>query len=567
MFNDDIEYNNDGTINQAAYDEEEYEFFQIMYGPKEQTDDWENDYISEEAEYDLNTSDYNDRDEFESAVEEAKFQREIQDDDLDSDDTDDGSFDSNTEFDGIDDDTDAAVFPEGFDFSRLRFTIGSEVKVTLDDEDDNDETTDTSSFEAAKAAFLAAGLNGAQSGTNKSKSVNNKNTTEYVPHTKSVQIKYYDKDERKYNIEQAIYDYFAGVRNNFDLDEIKSVENLLETIYKYDKDLAIKIWRWVLEKFPKALVNDGVDEFDSQAEDITGWVLYKLCQIDSDYILEYISKNQDMEEILFGKSYFEEELDHVDYYVAYCVKNNLREHVSRVYKGIVNHPFRNKKKWGLYAVLEVFLYACINEDIENADPWFYKFFEKQIRGLNKPIKENALMELLNEDHYGTPIFAKPINKTAEPKPLTKEQKKELKNKYKEEHKTEEYSADEDFDFVVDTASQDEVAKLREELSMVKSKCETFEEQIKKLTDEIKTLKAQNEPEAFYCRIHFENSAKGQAFWYKCDDTTVKVGDSVTAPFGYKNDELIGTVVEAGYFKSCDFDFPISKMKAIIEKKD
>ncbi len=524
----------DGDVDFVEYDNYEDDYNRIM-GSNNDDDslssdsDLEIDCLSEAEEYGLNLYDYIDRDDFETALEEAKMKSDDSSDDVFcNDENSDDDFDS----DDIDDDnTDAAVFPEGFDFSRLKFTIGSEVKVTLDDDNSKKDTK-----------------------------------TDFVPHTRSVQIKYYDREERKYNIEQAIYDYFAEVRNNFDVSEIKYIPNTLESIYKYDKDLAIKIWRWILEKFPKALVNDGVDKYDSQSEEITDSVLYHLCQVDSDYILEYISKNQDMEEILFGKSYFENELESVDYYVAYCVKNNLCEHVARVYKGIVNHPFRNKKKWGLYAVLEVFLYACINEDIENSDPWFYTFFEKQIRGLNKPIKENALMELLNEDHYGTPIFAKPSQKISfGPKVLTKDQKKELKNKYKEEHKTEEYSADEDFDFVVDTGSQDEVAKLREELSMVKSKCETFEEQIKKLTAEIKTLKAQNEPEAYYCRIHFENSAKGQAFWYKCDDTTVKVGDSVTAPFGYKNDELAGKVVEAGYYKSCDFDFPISKMKAIIEK--
>ncbi len=522
MFNDDIEYNNDGTINQAAYDEEEYEFFQIMYGPKEQTDNWENDYISEEAEYDLNTSDYNDRDEFESAVEEAEFQREIQDDDLDSDDTDDGSFDSNTEFDDIDDDTNAAVFPEGFDFSRLRFTIGSEVKVTLDDDNSKKDTK-----------------------------------TDFVPHTKSVQIKYYDKENKKYKVAEAVFDYFKIVRDNYDLTENTYIPDILYDLYNYDKDQAIKIWGWILEKFPKMLVNDGVNDWDTQAESYTGITFNNFHCIDNEndsaYIYDYVSKNKDIEETLFCKSYFGDDLLYLPEYMAYCVEQNLKENVERIYFGIVHHPFRNKKTCSLYKVLDDILAYCSINGVQNADPWFYTFFEKQIKGLNKPVKENALMLRLNAENYGKPIFSRPDSKTVDHKPLT------IKPKI------EEHSSDEDFDFVVDTVSQDEVAKLREELSMVKSKCETFEEQIKKLTAEIKTLKAQNEPEAYYCRIHFENSAKGQAFWYKCDDTTVKVGDRVTAPFGYKNDELVGTVVEAGYFKSCDFDFPISKMKAIIEK--
>mgnify|MGYP003295342161 CR=1 FL=1 len=144
------------------------------------------------------------------------------------------------------------------------------------------------------------------------------------------------------------------------------------------------------------------------------------------FIFRYVSKNPDLEEIIFNKTYVDEHLFSLTKYVPYCIENNLRDNFLRVYNGIMTNRFRKEEKFSKYSIIEDLLTFSNIEGVSEADPWFYAFFEKEIKALNRPLKESYLMKKLNDERYGKKIFLKPEK---EEKP--KKQKVELSLELKE----------------------------------------------------------------------------------------------------------------------------------------
>lgn len=557
MFIDDEDYSSltgglgdldgDGRVDFVEYSLEEDDYRRIM-GNKDDDDysvlgdddeDWEISYLDTANEYGLNPYDYTDKEEFLEALEEARddFDRAENYDDDEEDDEDEED-DDDEEDDEEDDDEVLCSFSD-FDISKLSLTIGANTSLNYD----------------GKPIDQVFGV----SEKNENHSVP-KNTHKNRQTTQSIERRYYDREDRKYRIGDAIYDNFKEVSDNYEKHECEDFSLLIEKIYRVDKELAINIWVWAIHNFPGALVNRGVDEWNSQAWSLTDRIFNDFASIDNEsdseeentFICRYVSKNPDLEEIIFKKTYVDEHVFSLTEYVPYCVDNNLRDNFLHVYNGIMTNRFRDEKKMSKYSIIEKLLSFCNIYGVREADPWFYAFFEKEIKALNKPLKEAYLMKSLNEEAYGRRVFLKPEKENLE--------------------------LDDEYFGKSDTAgeiSREEYKKLKNENKALKSKVTRLENRITDLNYCIqrleKDLAAKRKPKEWdgkyyrYCKVTMDEHPNG--LWYRTDDKTLKKDDYVYVPYGYKNEELMAKVVFVEEFRSDDLPIPLEKMKFIIEKCD
>ena len=548
MFNDDEDYgfltgglgdlDGDGRVDFVEYMNEEDEYQRIMHRDDDDDysvlgdddEDWEISYIDTANEYGLNPYDYADKEEFLEALEEAKeaFDRAENYDDDEEDDEDDEEYDDEV----------LCSFSD-FDISKLSLTIGANTSLNYD----------------GKPIDQVFGV----SEKNENHSVP-KNTHKNQQTTQSIERIYYDREDRKYRIGDAIYDNFKEVSDNYEKHECEDFSLLIEKIYRVDKELAINIWVWAIHNFPGALVNRGVDEWNSQAWSLTDRIFNDFASIDNEgdseeentFICRYVAKNPDLEEIIFNKTYVDEDIFSLTEYVPYCVDNNLRDNFLHVYNGIMTNRFRDEKKMSKYSIIEKLLSFCNIYGVREADPWFYAFFEKEIKALNKPLKEAYLMKSLNEEAYGRRVFLKPEKENLE--------------------------LDDEYFGKSDTAgeiSREEYKKLKDENKALKSKVTQLENRITDLNYNIqrleKDLAAKRKVKEWdgkyyrYCKVTMDEHPNG--LWYRTDDITLKKGDYVYVPYGYKNEELMAKVVSVEEFRSDDLPVPLDKMKFIIEKCD
>ena len=124
-------------------------------------------------------------------------------------------------------------------------------------------------------------------------------------------------------------------------------------------------------------------------------------------------------------------------------------------------------------------------------------------------------------------------------------------------------------------SREEYKKLKNENKALKSKITQLENRITDLNYCIqrleKDLDAKRKVKEWdgkyyrYCKVVMDESPNG--LWYRTDDITLKKGDYVYVPYGYKNEELMAKVVLVEEFRSDDLPVPLYKMKFIIEKCD
>lgn len=534
MFNDDEDYgfltgglgdlDGDGDVDFAEYMNEEDDYQRIMhrddddYSVLDDDDDSEDEYNDEDDD-DLE-DEYNEEDDY----------------DEDYDDEDDYNYEENEDSEE-EIDIGEICLPEGFDISKLSLTIGAETSLNYD----------------GKPIDQVFGV----SEENNSRP---KNTPTKQQSAQSIERRYYDRGERKYRIGDAIYDNFKEVNDNYDKHECEEFSTLIDKIYRVDKELGVTIWVWAIHNFQGALVNRGVDEWDSQAWSLTDCILSDLATTDNEsddekentFIFRYVSKNPDLEEIIYNKTYVDEHLFSLTKYVPYCIENNLRDNFLRVYNGIMTNRFRDEKKMSKYSIIENLLTFSNIEGVQEADPWFYAFFEKEIKALNKPLKEAYLMKSLNEEAYGRRVFLKPEKENLE-----------LDDEYFGKSDT------------ADEISREEYKKLKNENKALKSKITQLENRITDLNYCIQRLEkdiaAKRTPKEWdgkyyrYCKVTMDEHPNG--LWYRTDDITLKKGDYVYVPYGYKNEELMAKVVEVDEFRSDDLPVPLDKMKYIKEKCD
>ena len=561
MFNDDEDYgfltgglgdlNGDGDVDFVEYMNEEDDYQRIMgskddddFSISDDDDDWEFSYIDTAAQYGLSPYDYADKEEFIEALALAKSENDDLEDEY-----------NNEEYCDYDDDTDENVdeyedsedenengeiyLPDGFDISKLSLTIGATTSLNYD----------------GKPIDQVFGVS--EENDNNSAP---KRTPIKQQEAQSIERRYYDRANRDYRIGDAIYDNFKEVSDNYEKHECEDFSLLIEKIYRVDKELGVTIWVWAIYNFPGVLANRGVYEWNSKAWSLTNYILTAFDSIDGESddekertsIFRYVSRNPDLEDIIFNKTYVEDSFSSLNAYIPFCIENNLRDNFLRVYNGIMTNRFRKEEKFSKYSIIEDLLTFSNIEGVSEADPWFYAFFEKEIKALNKPLKEAYLMKSLNEETYGRRVFLKPEKDNLE-----------LDDEYFGKSDT------------PDEISAEEYKKLKNENKALKSKVTQLENRITDLNYCIqrleKDLAAKRKPKEWdgkyyrYCKVTMDEHPNG--LWYRTDDITLKKGDYVYVPYGYKNEELMAKVVLVEEFRSDDLPVPLEKMKFIIEKCD
>ncbi len=555
----------DGVVDFTEYINEEDDFQRIMGNTDDndsflddEDDNWELDNLDIANKYGLDVYDYVDKEDFLEALEEAKENAEWKENrevealeyGLDLDD-----FDDEDEFDEAleeleddsdnyedkeddDEDEDDVISFSDFDISKLSLTIGANTSLNYD----------------GKPIDEVFGNGG--------KNIKNHNAKPNNSDSVSIERRYYDRRDRKYRIGDAIYDNFKEISDNFTREECEDFSSIINKIYRVDKNLGIKIWVWAMENFEGARVNRGVDEFNSQAWSLTDSIFSDFASVDDEdddekertVIFRYISKHPELEEIIFEKTYVDDNLFSLTKYIPYCIDNNLRENFLHVYNGIMTNRFRSEKKMSKYSIIKDLLVFSNIYGVNEADEWFYAFFENEIKALNKPLKEAYLMQKLNEENYGGRVFLKPEKENLE-----------LDDEYFGKSDT------------ADDISREEYKKLKNENKALKSKVTQLEKRITDLNYNIQRLEADLEAKRKpqkkewdgkyhrYCRVHLDESPR--ALWYRTDDITLKVGDYVFVPYGYKNDEKMGKVVSVEEYRSDDLPFPLEKTKFICYKCD
>ena len=604
MFNDEEDYsfftggigdvNDDGIVDEVEYLMEEDEYFQIMEGEKDDDsilgdDDFDIVSLAEAEELGINPDEYIDSDDFEAALEEArtksawKAERQYDADlyNLDLDD-----YETEEEFDeaieNLDDselaleeaqenaawkearEDDANIYGLDLDDYETEEEFDEAIEEIKNNTDRSNDTVSDDNINSAMGAYAVAfasmknkyGLDKTQ------KPKNPPSESHPSPTTASIERRYYDREDRKYRIGDAIYDNFKEVRDNYTRYECEDFFILIEKIYSVDKELGVTIWVWAIYNFPGALVNRGVDEWNSQAWCLTDCIFNSFASTDNESddeeestsIFRYVSQNPDLEDIIFNKTYVDEHLSSLTSYIPYCIKNNLRDNFLRVYNGIMTNRFRDEKKMSKYSIIEDLLVLSSAYGVREADPWFYAFFEKEIKALNQPLKEAYLMKKLNEEEFDIRVFLKPEKENLE-----------LDDEYfGESDKPHEISAE-------------EYKKLKNENKALKSKVTKLENQITDLNHNIRRLESDLEAARKakvkewdgkyyrYCRVTLDECPGG--LWYRTDDITLKKGDYVYVPYGKENEELMAKVVSVEEFRSDDLPFPLQRTKFIIEKCD
>ena len=69
----------------------------------------------------------------------------------------------------------------------------------------------------------------------------------------------------------------------------------------------------------------------------------------------------------------------------------------------------------------------------------------------------------------------------------------------------------------------------------------------------------------YCGVLLPGSLR--PYFYRTNDKTIQIGDTVIVPLGYDNKEAEGTVVSVGQYTRLAVPYPVEKTKMIIRKKD
>lgn len=470
MFNDNEDYSfltgglgdldGDGRVDFVEYMNEEDDYQRIMHRDDDDDysvldDDEDIEMLSEAEELGIDPNDYFDNDEFEAAIvevrENATWKEEREDEvlsyNLDLDD-----FDTEEEFD-------EAI---------------EELENKAQNNESDDSTFADDNIKAAMEAYAVAfaSMKNKYGVGENSQSKNSTFESAFSSTYSNLERRYYDREDRIYRIGDAIYDNFKEVSDNYEKHECEDFSTLIDKIYSVDKELGITIWVWAIHNFQGALVNRGVDEWDSQAWSLTDCILSDLATTDNEsddekentFIFRYVSKNPDLEEIIYNKTYVDEHLFSLTKYVPYCIENNLRDNFLRVYNGIMTNRFRDEKKMSKYSIIENLLTFSNIEGVQEADPWFYAFFEKEIKELNKPLKEAYLMTKLNDERYGKRIFLKPEKDNLE-----------LDDEYFGKSDT------------TDEISREEYKKLKNENKALKSKVTQLENRITDLNYNIQRL--------------------------------------------------------------------------------
>ena len=243
-------------------------------------------------------------------------------------------------------------------------------------------------------------------------------------HCRTIEEYYYDTVYGQYHIAEAVYDNFLTVSQNFKKQEVvKDVEDIIHKVYMSDKKIGLGILLWMVKNFPKAFrgAKCNMPRFEFRANIIIDSMAGRDNSTGDDVVLKYIYEHPEFEKALLGEQCCDSEPAwYVGRYIPYLINKNDTERVISSYKTFCRNPNLDKNEYPKEEFLDDILVHLIIEDVRYADKRLYDFFRAEIESIGKPIKINYLMEELNYEKYGDPIFGKTYAEKTEPAPKPKE---------------------------------------------------------------------------------------------------------------------------------------------------
>lgn len=218
----------------------------------------------------------------------------------------------------------------------------------------------------------------------------------------------YNASKEEYRIAQAVYNNFPIVSQNFKKREV--IEDLRDVLYKVyfsDKNAGLQILIFIVSNFQNAVCKGNF-----KSDFIISEMIGRDNNTESDVILKYIYEHPKFEKTVLGKQYSDSEtgiLWYDDEYIYYLCKRHDIDRIISSYQTLCSNPNLDKSEFKKDKLLDyIILHLNIN-GVRYADKRLYDFFKSEIESLGKPIKISYLMEKLNAEEYGKPLFSKTDN--------------------------------------------------------------------------------------------------------------------------------------------------------------
>ncbi len=292
------------------------------------------------------------------------------------------------------------------DYNRIMGNENEDEDYSFDDEDEDeyeyegedfesDDETDNS--ETEHPITFAADYNN-----------DNKNRNHQTFNIGSIEERYYDRYKKEYRISDAVYENFPLVSDNFKKREvIDDLYNVIYKVYFSDKNTGLQMLIWIANNFRKAI---------RKGDFCTNFVITEMIGRDNnteeDVILKYIYEHPNFEKIVLGEQFVSSKSGiywYDDKYVCYLCKRNDIERIISSYQILCSNPNIDTKEYPKEQLLNDIVFHLQISGVRYVDKQLYDFFKAEIESVGKPIKVNYLMENLNFEEYGRPLFSKTEN--------------------------------------------------------------------------------------------------------------------------------------------------------------
>lgn len=208
---------------------------------------------------------------------------------------------------------------------------------------------------------------------------------------------YYDDCDNCYCTGRAVWAHFKIVRDNFELDEAVKFEDMIEKIYKYNRKAGLEILLWVVENFPKSLI----DAWDQEHWEPINYdrILSAMAYYDAhtkydNMLCDYIYSHRDFEYLITEKRKIETPYFIYENYLPFLIDKNDIARLKEVYRGVLSNKNLNET-YRKYDFLKDIIYHTKNCKTEIGTEELYLFLTEEIEAINKPIKIKDLYDNLN----------------------------------------------------------------------------------------------------------------------------------------------------------------------------
>lgn len=208
---------------------------------------------------------------------------------------------------------------------------------------------------------------------------------------------YYDDYDNCYCTGRAVWAHFKIVRDNFEIDEAVKFEDVIEKIYKFSRKAGLEILLWVIENFPKSLI----DAWDQEHwEPINYHLIFGAMAYYDEHtkydnmFCDYIYSHRDFERLITEKRKIKTPYFICEYYLPHLIDKNDITRFKEIYWGVLNNKNLNET-YRKYDFLEDIIYNTKNCKTEIGTEELYLFLTEEINSLNKPIKIKDLYDRLN----------------------------------------------------------------------------------------------------------------------------------------------------------------------------